>query len=121
MIPFATRLLLAAMINLGRDLIDAAAVNGAGAGRRIAIIEVPMLRVGLGTAAAHVVVLASYEFAASVLVRSPQTQVMGTVLYDLFTFGFYPQTAVMALMTCVVTGLGMLGALAIGVFGNVNG
>lgn len=114
MIPFATRLQLAAMMNLGHDLTDAAAVSGAGLLRRLFTIEVPLMRASLGSAAALIIVLASHEFAASVLVRSQDTQVMGTVLYDLFAFGSYPQTAVMALLTCLVTGAGVLVALVIG-------
>jgi iron(III) transport system permease protein len=124
MIPFTTRLLLASMINVGHDVLDAASVSGASLLRRTLRIEVPMLRVALGTAAALVVVLASQEFAASVLVRSPQTPVMGTVLFDLFTFGSYPQAAVMGLLTCLVTGLGVGLAMLLGgrgVFGDAHG
>jgi iron(III) transport system permease protein len=124
MIPFTTRLLLASMINLGHDVLDAASVNGAGALRRTAMIDWPMLRVAMGTAAALVVVLASQEFAASVLVRSPQTPVMGTVLYDLFNYGSYPDAAVMGLLSCIITGLGVALAMLIGgrgVFGERNG
>jgi iron(III) transport system permease protein len=102
------------MLNLGHDLADAAATSGAGPLRRLLLIDLPLMKSSLGGAAALIVVLASHEFSASVLVRSVQTQVMGTVLYDLFAFGSYPQTAVMALLTCVVTGAGVLFALRLG-------
>jgi len=114
MVPYATRLQLVAMIGLGEDLNNAAAANGAGPLRRLFLIEVPMLRPTLGFLTALIVVLTTHEFAAALLVRSQQTQVMGTVLYDLYAFGSYPTTAVMTLIMCLVTGLGVVLALLIG-------
>jgi iron(III) transport system permease protein len=112
--PFAVRIQLAAMTNLGDDLDAAAAVSGAGLARRILVIDLPLLRASLAAGAALVVVLASHEFAASILVRTTNTQVMGTALYDLYAFGSYPQSAVMALVMCVVTGAGVGVALILG-------
>ena len=40
--------------------------------------------------AALMFVLLTHEFAASLLVRAPTTQVMGTVLFDFYTNGSYP-------------------------------
>ncbi len=114
MLPFAVRLQLAARANLVPELGQAAAVSGAGPLRRALTIELPLLRPALGAAAALVVVLATHEFAASLLVRSSETQVMGTVLYDLWSFGSYPETAVMALVMFVVTGAGVALALLLG-------
>lgn len=114
MLPFAVRLQLAARANLAPELGQAAAVSGAGPWRRALTIELPLLRPALGAAAALVVVLATHEFAASLLVRSSETQVMGTVLYDLWSFGSYPETAVMALVMFAVTGTGVALALLVG-------
>lgn len=114
MLPFAVRLQLAARAGLGPELEQAAAVSGAGPLRRALTIELPLLRPALGAAAALVVVLATHEFAASLLVRSSETQVMGTVLYDLWSFGSYPETAVMALVMFTVTGAGVALALLLG-------
>ena len=46
-------------------------------------------------------VLLTHEFAASLLVRSPTTQVMGTVLFDYYTNGSYPLVAAIALVMTV--------------------
>lgn len=114
MLPFATRMQLAAMNNLGPTLSDAATVHGANWLRRSLRIELPLLRPALGSGAALVILMVSHEFSASVLIRSRRTQVMGTVLYDLWTFGSYAETAVMAVVMCVITFAAVALALALG-------
>jgi iron(III) transport system permease protein len=113
-LPFATRLQLSAMANLGSDLHAAAGACGAGLLRRVLTIDLPLLRPALGAASALVVVIASQEFSASILVRSASSQVMGTALYDLFDFGSYPSAAAMAIVMCLVTLLGVALAFLLG-------
>ena len=62
-------------------------------------------------------VLLTNEFAASLLVRSVQTQVMGTVLYDTWMFGSYPAVAAMAFTMTAITGIGVAVAVAFGGIG----
>lgn len=114
MIPFTTRLMLGSLANIGRELDDAAAVNGAGILRRTVLINVPLAKSGLAAAAALVLMMMTHEFSASVLVRSPTTEVMGSVLYNLWNFGSYSETAVMALVMCVVTTICVSIAIAFG-------
>jgi iron(III) transport system permease protein len=73
-----------------------------------------MLRSALGGAAALMFVLLTHEFAASVLVRSPTTQVMGTVLFDFWNNGSYPLVAAIALVMALVTSIGVVIAVLIG-------
>ena len=91
MLPFAVRMQLSALIVARREL------RRGGAGQRlVADRGQPQGRrcrccVGsLGGAAALIFVLLTHEFAASVLVRSSTTQVMGTVLFDYWTNGTLP-------------------------------
>lgn len=114
MLPFAVRFQLSAMMNLGEDLGSAASVSGAGPVRRFLLIEIPLLRPAIGAAIAIIFVLSTQEFTASVLIRGSSTEVMGTVIYDLFQFSSYPASAAMALITCAITGLGVVIALVIG-------
>ena len=58
-------------------------------------------------------VLLTHEFAASLLVRSPTTQVMGTVLYDYWSNGSYPLVAAIALVMTGVTALGVVAGDAV--------
>ena len=57
-----------------------------------------------------------HEFAASLLVRAPTVQVMGTILYDYYENGGYPLTAVISLVMVAVTTAGVVLALLIGGF-----
>jgi len=59
-------------------------------------------------------VLLTHEFAASLLVRSSTTQVMGTVLYDYWGNGTYPLVAAIALIMTAVTTIGVVIAVMIG-------
>jgi iron(III) transport system permease protein len=65
-------------------------------------------------------VLLTHEFAASLLVRSPTTQVMGTVLFDFWRNGSYPTVAAIAMIMTVVTGVGVGAATLLGGTGIVD-
>ena len=90
MLPFATRMQLSALVSLGEGYIEAARVSGSSViGANLKVV-LPLMRAALGGAAALIFVLLTHEFAASVLVRSSTTQVMGTVLYDYWSNGVLP-------------------------------
>ena len=90
MLPFATRMQLSALVSLGEGYVEAARVSGSGVVGANVKVVLPLMRAALGGAAALMFVLLTHEFAASVLVRSSTTQVMGTVLFDYWGNGGYP-------------------------------
>ena len=103
MLPFATRMQLSALVSLGEGYVEAARVSGSSViGANLKVV-LPLMRAALGGAAALIFVLLTHEFAASVLVRSSTTQVMGTVLYDYWSNGGYPLVAAIALVMSFVT------------------
>jgi iron(III) transport system permease protein len=108
MLPYASRLAGSALVTLDPALIEASRVAGAGAVRTFMAIIVPLIRPAIASAAALIVVLLFHEFGASLMVASGSLQVMGTVLYQLWNTGIYPQVAVMALVMMVTTLAGML-------------
>jgi iron(III) transport system permease protein len=114
MLPFTTRMQLSGMVALGEHYTEASRVSGAGALKTNAKIVVPLLRPTIGGAAALMFVLLTHEFAASLLVRAPTTQTMGTVLFDYFTNGSYPTVAAIALIMTVVTAAGVTVAVMLG-------
>jgi iron(III) transport system permease protein len=114
MLPFATRMLLSGLAALGDSYTEAARVSGAGPLRTHLSILVPLLRPTIGGATALMFVLLTHEFAASLLVRSPDVQVMGTILYDYYENGGYPLVAVISLVMVGVTTAGVAVAVAIG-------
>jgi len=114
MIPFSTRMQLGAMASLGDAYTEAARVSGAGVIRTNLQIIVPLLRPAFGGAAALMFVLLTHEFAASLLVRAPTINVMGTILYDYYENGGYPLVACISLIMVGVTTAGVLAALVLG-------
>ncbi|MET0821863.1 MAG: iron ABC transporter permease [Aeromicrobium sp.] len=114
MIPFATRLQMTALLALGETYIEASATSGANSFTTNVRIILPLMRPAVLSAVALMFILLTHEFAASLLVRSPTTQVMGTRLYDLWANGSYPLVAAMALLMTAVTGLGVALAMLIG-------
>ena len=114
MLPFTTRMQLSGMVALGDAYAEASRVSGANALKTNLRIILPLLRPTIGGAAALMFVLLTHEFAASLLVRAPTTQVMGTVLFDFYVNGSYPTVAAIALVMTGVTAAGVVLAMAIG-------
>jgi iron(III) transport system permease protein len=59
-------------------------------------------------------VLLTHEVTASLLVRSPTTRVMGTLLFDYWQNGSYPMVAAVALVMTAVTAVGVGVAVLLG-------
>ena len=114
MIPFSTRMQLGAMAALGDAYTEASRASGAGPIRTNLQIVVPLLRPAFGGAAALMFVLLTHEFAASLLVRAPTINVMGTILYDYYENGGYPLVACISLIMVGVTTAGVLVAIVLG-------
>src|SRR5262249_11830600 len=77
MVPFATRMQLAGMVALGNSYVEASRASGAGMLRTSLQILLPLTRGTIGAAGALMFIMLSHEFTASLLVRTPSTQVMG--------------------------------------------
>ena len=114
MIPFSTRMQLSGMASLGDSYGEASRVCGAGLIRTQLRITVPLMRGTFAGAAALMFVLLTHEFAASLLVRGSQTQVMGTILYDYYENGTYPLVACISLVMVLVTAAGVGIAIMLG-------
>jgi iron(III) transport system permease protein len=114
MVPFATRMQLSGMIALGDSYREASRVSGGGVLRTNLRIMAPLMRGTFAAAAALMFILLANEFAASLLVRSPTQNVMGTILYNYYGNGVYPQVAATALVMVGVTGAGVLAAIVLG-------
>lgn len=114
MLPFTTRMQIAGMLQLGNSYLEASRTSGANAFWTDVRITLPLMRSTIGGAAALMFILLTHEFTASMLVRSPTKQVMGTILFDYWNNGSYPLVAAIALVMTVVTAVGMLAAVLVG-------
>lgn len=113
-LPFTTRMQLAARMSVGVMYEDAARAAGANPLRAHLTIVIPMIRGALAGAGVLMFVILTHEFAASLFVRSPRTQVLGTVLFDQWTTGSFPMVASVALLMSAITGVGVVLALVFG-------
>lgn len=114
MLPFATRMQMTSMLALGNTYTEASATSGASPFVTNIRIMLPLMRPTILSAVALMFILLTHEFAASLLVRSSTTQVMGTLLYDMWQNGTYPLVAAMALLMTAVTTAGVGLAMLIG-------
>ena len=114
MVPFATRMQLSGLVALGDAYTEASRVSGGGLFRTHLRILAPLMRPTFAGAAALMFILLANEFAASLLVRAPTQNVMGTILYNYYGNGLYPQVACTALVMVAVTSVGVLLAVAAG-------
>jgi iron(III) transport system permease protein len=114
MFGYSTRLQLVTLIGSGSEFREASESCGAGPLRTLFLVVLPMARKGIAAAVALVFVLMFHEFSASMMVRSPASQVIGSVMYDVWAGGTYPEMAVLALVMVAVTFIGVLIAVWIG-------
>jgi iron(III) transport system permease protein len=113
MIPYSVRYQLATLIALGRQTVDASRACGAGPVRTFGLVVIPLSRGGIASSAAIMFVLLIHEFGVSLLLRSPNVNVMSVVMFEQYDAGTFPQTAVMALIMTVITAIGLVFALSL--------
>ncbi|MEU4314329.1 iron ABC transporter permease [Nocardia sp. NPDC024068] len=114
MLPYAVRMQMTAMLALGNTYSEASATSGASPLVTNLRVMLPLMRPTILSAVALMFILLTHEFAASLLVRASTTQVMGTLLFDLWQNGSYPLVAAMALLMTAVTTAGVAVAMLVG-------
>jgi iron(III) transport system permease protein len=99
----------AALRSVHPSLEEAARVSGAGWGRTLRDVTLPLLAPALGTAWFLVFVPSLCEVTLSVLLRGPSTEVLGTRLFTLQSYADPQSAAVLAVMVAglVLAGLGL--------------
>jgi iron(III) transport system permease protein len=108
MIGHSTRLQFTTLVATGQEFLEASRACGAGPLRSLFRVLLPMCRKGMAATAALTFVLLFHEFSASLMVRSARTQVIGSVMYDVWAGGVFSEVAVLALIMVVVTVLGVV-------------
>ena len=114
MVGHSTRLQFTTLVATGQEFLEASKACGAGPLRSLVRVLLPLSRTGIGATAALTFVLLFHEFSASLMVRSARTQVIGSVMYDVWTGGVYSEVAVLALIMVLVTVIGVMIAVWIG-------
>ncbi|MFB9832592.1 ABC transporter permease [Actinoallomurus acaciae] len=108
-LPYGMRYTGSGLVQIGRELEEAALMSGARPGRTFARIVLPLLMPSLAAAWIFVFLVAGKELSMSVLLSSPDTQVMAVSLFDLFNNGQITQSAAFGVVWTL--GLGVCVAL----------
>ena len=87
--PHSVRVIGSNLIQISRDLEESARVMGASWARTIRDIVFPLLKPGLIAAWAFVFILSIKELNTSILLVTPNTNVLSTLIYDIYQEGFY--------------------------------
>lgn len=106
-LPMGLRNIDPVVRQVGQELEEAATVSGAGRGRVLKDVTLPMVFPGVSAAAAITAILILREFPMSSLLATPTTKVASVYIVDTFENGVFPQVAVMAIVLSVVSLIGV--------------
>jgi iron(III) transport system permease protein len=101
-IPHCTRVLGSNIIQISRDLEESARVVGASWIRILKDIIFPLLKPGLLAAWAFVFILSIKELNTSILLVTSKTNVLATLIYDIYQEGFYVKLSALVIVESVV-------------------
>ncbi|MGH3756434.1 ABC transporter permease [Actinophytocola sp.] len=102
-----------AVAQIGRDMTEAAQVNGARYGRIVARILTPLSLSGLAGGWALVFVLAAGDITGSVVLSSVNTPVAGSMLLQIWESGRYPKLAAFAIIISILSSVVVLAVMAV--------
>lgn len=101
--PHASVTIGSAYDQVGGELSEASAVAGAGSGRTLRSISLPLMTSGLVGAWGLSFVLASGDIVASSMLAGTRNPVVGFAVLDLWQNGTYPQLAALATLITIVS------------------
>jgi iron(III) transport system permease protein len=101
-IPHSTRVLGSSIMQISRDLEESARVVGASSLRVLKDIVFPLLKPGLLAAWAFVFILSIKELNTSILLVTTKTNVLATLIYDIYQEGFYVKLSALVVIESAV-------------------
>ena len=101
-IPHSTRVLGSSIIQISRDLEESARIVGASSIQVLKDIVFPLLKPGLLAAWAFVFILSIKELNTSILLVTPKTNVLATLIYDIYQEGFYVKLSALVVIESAV-------------------
>jgi iron(III) transport system permease protein len=104
--PYGMRAASSSLLQLRRELEEAAEVSGASWLTRFRVIVLPLLRPGLLAGAIYILIVSIRELSSSALLASPSAPVLAVLILEFQEAGNY--AAVAALSVMLVVGLGAL-------------
>ncbi len=114
-LAYGMRLISGALMQVSKDLEEAARVSGAGPTRTTWVVTVPLIRNGLLASWLLIFLMFEREYATGVYLLTSGTEVIGTLLVTLAETGAMDRAAALSLVNVVIIGLGLGLALRLGV------
>ncbi len=114
-LPYGMRAANGALLQVGRELEEAAEMSGAAWPTRFRAIMLPLLRPGLLAGGTYIFIVSFRELSSSALLTGPQSTVMAVLILELQESGRYPQVAALSLLMVAVM------ALLVAVFRRLGG
>ena len=113
-LPYGMRFNSASLLQLHKELEESAALSGAGWLTTFRRVILPLLKPGLIAGWIYVVIVSIRELSSSVLLYSPDSQVLSVVLWELWQNGQYVQLSALGVMMMAALFVFVLAAQAFG-------
>src|SRR6185295_6788986 len=114
-LAFGLRLISAALAQVAPELEQAARVAGAGPGRALADVTVPLLRFGLLGSWLLCFMIFTREYSTGIYLQGPGTEVLGALIVSLFGGGSLELVAALSVVSVCLVAAGLGLALRLGV------
>lgn len=113
-LPHGMRYSATSMLRIGQDLAEQAAASGASWAMTMRRIVLPLLWPGLLAGWIHIAVVALRELPSSILLYSPETEVLAVVVWELWQNGQLAETAACGVMLMAALFVLLIAARLIG-------
>jgi iron(III) transport system permease protein len=114
-IAYGMRLISSTLMQVGPELEEAGRVTGAGQGRVMRDITIPLIRYGLLGSWLLIFMTFTREYSTGVYLLGPNTEVIGSMIVSLFGSGGLDLVAALSVINVLLTGLALVVALKFGV------
>lgn len=97
-LPYGLRYNMTSMLQIHKELEESAAMSGASWGATFRRIVLPLLKPGLIAGWIYVVIASIRELSSSILLYSPETEVVSIVIWELWQNGQYVELSALGVM-----------------------
>jgi iron(III) transport system permease protein len=112
--PYGLRYNTTSMLQIHRELEESAAMSGASWGTTFRRVVLPLLKPGLLAGWIYVMIVSIRELSTSILLYSPDTQVMSIVIWELWENGQYVELSAFGVLFMLALLVLVLVAQAVG-------
>jgi iron(III) transport system permease protein len=103
--PYGMRAASSSLLQLRRELEEAAEVSGAGWLTRFRVVILPLLRPGLMAGGIYILIVSIRELSSSALLASPKAPVLAVLILEFQEAGNYAAVAALSVMLVVALAL----------------